>query len=104
MKYILRTLDENIKQSTNIEDLNNACIYYKTMKSYLEAMPDAQVKNQEFFDLLVKQCYQAEESPTDEPLTPERIQADTQFVSRNISEYYGLMLNILRGRENNPTR
>ena len=102
MKYSLKTLDESIKQSENIEDLNNACVYYKTMKSYLEAMPEALTKNQEFFNLLVKQCYNVEPSNTDEPLTPERIQADTQFVSRNISEYYGLMLNILRG--NNPTR
>ncbi len=98
MKYILKTLDENIKQSENIEDLNNACVYYKTMASYLEAMPEAKAKNQEFYDLLVKQCYTTQESEVDEPLTTERIQEDTQFVSQTITEYYSLMLGMLNGK------
>ncbi len=104
MKYTLKLFDESLEFSENIEDVNNACVYYKTLLTYLRALPEAEYKNEDLYNLLVKQCYNVEQSEVDEPLTPERIQADTQFVSRNISEYYGLMLNILRGRENNPTR
>ena len=96
MKYILKTLDESVKQSENIEDLNNGCIFYKTMKSYMDALPEAQNKNPEFFNLLVNQCYVREESEVDEPLTPERIQNDIQFVNQNVSEYYNLIQNSLR--------
>ncbi len=96
MKYILKTLDESVKQSENIEDLNNGCIFYKTMKSYMDALPEAQNKNPEFFNLLVNQCYVTEESEVNEPLTPERIQNDIQFVNQNVSEYYNLIQNSLR--------
>ena len=91
MKYSLKALDESIKQSENIEDLNNACIYYRTMQNYLEAMPEALTNNKDLFNLLVKQCYTVEQSPVDEPLTPERIQADLQLVNQNIAEYYGII-------------
>ena len=70
----------------------------KTLKSYLEAMPEAMAKNKEFFDLLVKQCYNVEQVGVDEPLTPERLQADAQYVSQNITEYYGLIKEMLEAR------
>ena len=100
MRYNLRTLDESVKQETDIEVLNKACMYYINMKSYLEAIPEAKERNEAFYNKLVDICYTTEPSPVDEPLTTQRVQADASFVSQNISEYYGLMKTIL---EQKPT-
>ena len=100
MKHILKTLDESIKQSGDMEALNNGCIYYKTMLSYMEAIPGAKSKNQEFYDMLVKLCYNTvEDENKEDDLTPDKVQKDTEIVRGHVSDYYRIMLEIIENRQ-----
>ncbi len=98
MKYTLKLFDESLEFSENIEDVNNACVYYKTLLTYLRALPEAEYKNEDLYNLLVKQCYNVEQSEVDEPLTPERIQADTQNIEMRVETLYAVLKERLQAR------
>jgi hypothetical protein len=98
MKYTLKLFDESLEFSENIEDVNNACVYYKTLLTYLRALPEAEYKNEDLYNLLVKQCYNVEQSEVDEPLTPERIQRDTQNIEMRVETLYAVLKERLQAR------
>ncbi|MBR4178140.1 MAG: hypothetical protein IKR57_02185 [Bacilli bacterium] len=98
MKYILKTLNDEVKQSNDINALNDACIYYKRMLSFMEALPTA--KNKDFYNMLVKMCYAEMDDPSvEDELTPERIAQDTEFVRNNVTEYYKIIYDILNNQQ-----
>ena len=98
MKYTLKLFDDSLEFSENIEDVNNACVYYKTLLTYLRALPEAEYKNEDLYNLLVKQCYNVEQSEVDEPLTPERIQRDTQNIEMRVETLYAVLKERLQAR------
>ena len=98
MKYTLKLFDESLEFSENIEDVNNACIYYKTLLTYLRALPEAEYKNEDLYNLLVKQCYNVEQSEVDEPLTPQRIQTDTQQIEFRVETLYAVLKERLQAK------
>ena len=102
MKHILKTLDENIKQSGDLEQLNEGCKYYKRMLNYMENLLYEKEKNPEVYDLMVKLCYETvNDESIEDDLTPERIEIDTEIVRGHLNDYYRIMLPIV---ENNMAR
>lgn len=78
MNYKLKLLDNTFMNSGDIQVLNNACEYYKSMLYYLSAMDETQDNN--LFFRLVNICYTIQEDNFQEnTMTSKAISLMTDF-------------------------
>ena len=104
MKYELKTLVENLKQSNDMQVLSEACSYYKKLKEHLIALLASVKSNTDprIINILSTFCYNqvpANSPMEDEVLTEERINRDIQICASIETQYYIIMRLILENTQ-----